>query len=331
MPGHFSHLYVEKRAHLYAETATILDRFSSAIVVEIDDYKQVFNRPRQSFTLQKRAMNLIVAVKKDQFLYDGPTFSSNFGHPHFYYSTPLLNCLYDCDYCYLQGMFPSANLVVFINQPDFMEAVDLKLRHHPVYLSISYDTDLLALEKVFGLCRRWIDFASARKELTVEIRTKSANFDAVADLQPVDGVILAWTLSPQAIAERWERGTPPVRQRMHAALCAVEKGWKVRLCLDPMIWTDEGTRPYDELLAHVDNEIGLRRIWDFSLGTFRMNRAYLRAIRTFRKDAPILYYPFQNNGTSISYSDAHRCTLTDGIRRALMASGVEPRRIIVFE
>jgi len=38
-----------------------------------------------------------------------------------------LNCVYDCEYCYLQGMYPSANIVVFVNFEDFTNAADEKL------------------------------------------------------------------------------------------------------------------------------------------------------------------------------------------------------------
>ena len=31
----------------------------------------------------------------------------------------MLNCIYDCKYCFLQGMFNSANYLVFVNYQDF--------------------------------------------------------------------------------------------------------------------------------------------------------------------------------------------------------------------
>ena len=32
-----------------------------------------------------------------------------------YYFSHMLNCIYDCKYCFLQGMFNSANFVIFTN------------------------------------------------------------------------------------------------------------------------------------------------------------------------------------------------------------------------
>ena len=35
----------------------------------------------------------------------------------------MLNCIYDCKYCFLQGMFRSANFVIFVNYESFMNEI----------------------------------------------------------------------------------------------------------------------------------------------------------------------------------------------------------------
>ena len=110
----FAHIYVEHAARDYPQTRALLDRFPHAQVVPVDDYKDVFARPRQHFQTQKNSVKLILAVKKDRFLYPGSGISQRFDLDNFYYNTLLLNCVYNCDYCYLQGMYPSANIVVFV-------------------------------------------------------------------------------------------------------------------------------------------------------------------------------------------------------------------------
>ena len=69
-----------------------------------------------------------------------------------------MNCVFDCEYCYLKGMYPSANLVVFVNLEDIFAEVEKRLAAHSVYLCVSYDTDLLALEHLTGYAARWIEF-----------------------------------------------------------------------------------------------------------------------------------------------------------------------------
>ena len=103
-------------------------------------------------------------MKDEPFLYKGPDICENFGNRHFYYASTILNCIYDCHYCYLQGMYQSANIVIFVNIEDFFEAVDRELSFlGSMYLCTSYDTDLLALEGILPYSRKWIEFAGRRK------------------------------------------------------------------------------------------------------------------------------------------------------------------------
>lgn len=67
----FSHVYVEEAAREHLRTRAILQRFPKSEVVFIDDYQNVFGRGRQDFWKQKASPKLILALKKDNFLYAG--------------------------------------------------------------------------------------------------------------------------------------------------------------------------------------------------------------------------------------------------------------------
>jgi spore photoproduct lyase len=55
---HFSHLYIEQRAMDYPLTADLLARFPKAVRIPITNYKEIFNRPRQSWEKQKLSLKL---------------------------------------------------------------------------------------------------------------------------------------------------------------------------------------------------------------------------------------------------------------------------------
>ena len=97
----------------------------------------------------------------------------------------MMNCVYDCEYCYLKGMYPSGNLVVFVNLEDFFDKTQELLKEHPVYLCVSYDTDLLAFESVLGYAGEWASFLKQNPNLQIEIRTKSAGFLNIRQFRPV--------------------------------------------------------------------------------------------------------------------------------------------------
>ena len=107
----FSHIYVEKAVCGHPRTERILKRFPDARVIVIDHYKDVFCRRGQDFILQQRSQKLILAANRGKLLYKGAAVCQSFGNENFYYTSCMMNCVYDCEYCYLKGMYPSGNMV----------------------------------------------------------------------------------------------------------------------------------------------------------------------------------------------------------------------------
>jgi spore photoproduct lyase len=299
----YSHIYIEKAARGAPEIDKLLARFSDATVIEIETYQQIFNRSRQNFRAQKASPALILAKKRDGLLYRGSDVAPDFGQENFYYNALILNCLYDCSYCYLQGMYNSANTVIFVNKEDFFQAVkeELKIKKS-LYLCVSYDSDLLAFETLIPYSRQWIEFADATPGLLIELRTKSANFKSISDLKPSESVVLAWTLSPASVVERHEAKTPSLTARLRAARQAIERGWKIRLCFDPVLRVKDWDKVYPEFIGQVFSQLPVAGIRDVSLGVFRINSQYFKRLRNVRIESEIISYPFERAGQIFTYS-----------------------------
>lgn len=328
--SNFSHLYVEHAAFDYPLAQSIINRFPRAQIVPIDDYKAIFARPRQHFQTQKHSMKLILAVKKDRFLYPGSGHSQHFNLDNFYYNTLMFNCVYNCDYCYLQGMYPSANIVTFVNMADYFEATRLAVtersnRHQPLYVCISYDTDLLAFESIAPYCRAWIEFAQEQPDLLIEIRTKSAAYRSIRDLQATDRVVLAWTLSPQVVTDRYEKSTPPLRQRLQAIQAAIKDGWPVRLCFDPVLAVKDWQGAYGDLIEETFRQIDPSSVRDVTVGVFRMTKSYFERIKKQRQDTDVVYNDYELDDTTVTYSSAQRQEITAFMSERLRAYIPEER------
>lgn len=300
---YFSHIYIEKKALNQPNTKKILDYFPKAEIIEIDHYKDVFSRSHQNYNLQKKSSKLILAVKEDNLVYEGAEVCENFGNNHFYYTSTMMNCIYDCEYCYLQGMYPSANVVIFVNIEDIFCEVEKLLKKHSVYLCISYDTDILAFENVVGYGRKWIEFAKEHKNLEIELRTKSANFKAIEDIESQENIILAWTLSPEKVIKNYENKTPSLKDRLLSIEGAINKGWKVRLCFDPILYIKEWKENYKDLIETIFAGLSGEKIYDVSIGVFRVSKDYLKRMRKQRFDSVIINYPFETVNGVCSYAD----------------------------
>lgn len=299
----FSHIYIEEDAYRYPLTSQILAKFQSSIQIKIQNYKHIFNRPNQNFQEQKSSVKLILAVKKDNFYYRGSSVVNNYGFENFYYNTLILNCVYNCEYCYLQGMFSSGNIVVFVNLEDYFTETEKLLADNPTYLCISYETDLLAMEDLVPYTSSWIKFAKKHPRLTLEIRTKSNKYNLIKHLEPCENVILAWTISPDEIVKRYESKTPTLNRRLSDVQLALCDGWRIRLCFDPILHVKNWKEIYGNFVDLIFSKISAEKVFDISLGTFRINADYLKKMKKLRPDSDILYYPFDRSGQLSTYSE----------------------------
>lgn len=302
----FSHIYVEKEVRNHPRTKRILEKFPQAGIIEIDHYKDIFCRRGQNFILQQKSRKLIIGANKGNLIYKGAPVCQSFGNENFYYTSCMMNCIYDCEYCYLKGMYPSGNIVIFVNLEDIFDEVQKILKEHSMYLCLSYDTDLLAMEQIAGYVKEWSRFVEAQrnlsKELTVEIRTKSADVWFWQKNQPVSGIIYGITLSPQAVIDAYEHKTPSLKQRIASAGKALQSGFAVRLCFDPVICIANWEQQYEGMLKQVFSEIDMEKIEDVSVGTFRVSQDYLKKMRKLQPDSAVVQYPYQNDGGVYHYS-----------------------------
>jgi len=303
-------VYIPFYHMIYAEKGCIgmlpdewLQNHRKERIIEIEHYKDIFNRSRQNFAEQKKAPALILAKKTGTLIYEGAPVCQNFGNEHFYYTSCMMNCIYHCDYCYLQGMYPSGHTVVFVNLEDYFAELELLLQKHPVYLCVSYDTDLLALEGRFGFVKRWLSFAKSHPGLTLEIRTKSGNpavFSELAALYentdcPKDAkerIIFAWTVSPEAVIAATEHGAASLSLRLSALQAAKAAGFSVRLCFDPMIYHAGWKENYHSLVSSIFRFISPADLYDVSIGVFRISTDYLKNMRKKRPDSAIVQFPY---------------------------------------
>jgi spore photoproduct lyase len=299
----FSHIYIEEEIENYPLTLEILKKFPQAIKVPIKNYKNVFNPYNQNFQAQKNKKKLILAKKRDNFIYSGSPVTDTFHRGKFFYNSLMMNCLYNCEYCYLQGMYNSSHIVVFVNLDDFFgETLKLLEIEEKVTLCISYDTDLLAMERFIPYASKWIEFASQIPELTIEIRTKSNSYKNISNLTPSKNIILAWTLSPEEVVKKFESDTPTLNRRLQSIREATRDGWRTRICIDPILHIKNWKTIYKNLIHKIFEYPELYEIEEITFGVFRINSEYLKKMKKMRVDSELLYYPYKKFGKIETYS-----------------------------
>ena len=306
---HFQHIYVEEALLQSPDVERILRKFPKAKVILIKHYKDVFNRKKQGRLAQSHSRKLILAKKEGQRLYDGAVVCQDFSESHFCYTSLLMNCPFHCAYCYLQGMYPSSNLVMFLNLEDyFSDCRKWIAEKGSLYLCISYDTDLLAMEGIYPYVEEFARFLNQENALRIEVRTKAGGEGLWRKMQrlPLSSdarkrMIFAFTLSPEEIIEEAEEGSARLSSRIFAIQKALEEGYLVRLCFDPMIYHPRWKELYSDLLEEVFEKIPMEQIHDCSLGSFRISESYLKAMGKALPSSPHTQFPYENTGGYYHY------------------------------
>lgn len=115
-------IYLEQQVKEYPLTKQILSRFSDANVVEIQHYKNLFDK-KIGYPTEK----CLILAKSDRLkLYPVP---ENYGYPKskaFFFVTQL-NCVFNCTYCYLKGTFKNDFPVIFVNYEDVKSELKNKI------------------------------------------------------------------------------------------------------------------------------------------------------------------------------------------------------------
>jgi len=315
----FDTIYIEKAVSNHPRTRKVLERFPRANRVHCDRYTEIFNRKAQSFRLQKKKPALLLARRRDKFLLKTPP-EYGIGAQYNFYFSHMLNCIYDCRYCFLQGMYRSAHYVLFVNYDDFVSAIQKEINSvqgQAVHFFSGYDCDSLAFEPVSGFTRHLLPLFNKNDNALLELRTKSTQIRSLLAVEPVPNCIVAFSLTPEEIAEALEYRVPSLKRRVSAMKRLQAHGWQIGLRFDPLIYQSDYRRIYASLFDYVFSHLDAAGIHSVSLGSFRLPKPFYTALARLYPDEKLFSSPLEEDNGMISYNRALREDLLEYCHRSL--------------
>ena len=103
----FSAIYIESEVRDHPRSREILARYRGLPHIECERYGEIFNRKSQNFRLQKENPALILARKHGHKVLPAPG-GYGFDATDSHYFSHMLNCVYDCRYCFPSRHVPAA-------------------------------------------------------------------------------------------------------------------------------------------------------------------------------------------------------------------------------
>jgi spore photoproduct lyase len=323
-------IYIEEAVRDHPRTAAIVARYPEATTIACAHYGEVFNPGAQSFRLQKKSPSLILAHKNGSRVIATPEGYGVGGERNFYFSH-MYNCVYDCRYCFLQGMYRSAHYVVFVNYDDFfadIAATTAAGDRQPSWFFSGYDCDSLAMEPVTGFIEAALPVFTRLPQAQLEIRTKSTQIRSLSAAEPIANCVVAFSFTPDEISRAVEHKVPSVDKRIRAMEKLQRQGWRIGLRLDPLIYTDGFERQYRQLIESLFARIDADSLHSVSVGEFRLPKDFFRKMVRIYPREKLFAGPLEQLGGQVSYPESIETSLRDCVLAALREH-VEDDRIFL--
>lgn len=211
---------------------------------------------------------------------------------NYYIINTDLNCPMDCSYCILQHYLDNPLMTIHVNTDDLWEQLDkflFKQRNRFIRIGTGELGDSLALDPVTERSKELIAYFRGKSRVNFELKTKSLNIDNILSEEPAENIITAWSLNTELMAEKEEKGAPPVRDRIEAAFEVQNRGFRVAFHFDPLILYPGWEKGYEAVIKRLFSRIDPSRIAWISLGSLRFPKQLKSLIRKRFPSTKIIY------------------------------------------
>ena len=201
--------------------------------------------------------------------------------------SPVVNCPIGCSYCILQCYLNEPVNIIYVNVEKIFDDAIERYKEFPEDKIVRVGTgelgDSLVFEEWTGMGETLIEKFAGQKNIILELKTKSVNMGNILQMTSatkpnnsndlVDGfgrnIVLSWSLNPEEIGKTEEGIAAKLDDRIEMAAKAIEQGYFVGFHFDPMIYHENGTEIYGNVIEKLQSKIDPDKIAWISLGTLR--------------------------------------------------------------
>ena len=327
-------LYVERAAEGRPATAHILSKLKPRETILIDDYQDYFSRRKTAYLEKRNKRNVFIALKRGAMVKAAPPAYGYGTRDLHYYYVHAYNCVYECEYCYLQGYFNSPDLVFFVNHDDALremqQIADQNRDTRRVWFHAGEFSDSLALSHISGELPYYWKFFEQNPDTWLELRTKSVNLSVLRSLPPLRNAVVSFSLATEPQAAVYDRETPSVKQRLSAMRRLRDMGFRLGIHFDPIIYADNFSENMQLIAAQIRATVGYEAVAYVSVGAVRFAKDVYREARQNYPDSQIFARHFiQGADTKMRYIRPLRLQLIETAQAALKKHGCPEEKIYI--
>jgi spore photoproduct lyase len=172
---------------------------------------------------------------------------------NYYVIDQTTNCPYDCSYCFLQSYLNLRAIKFAVNIEDlFNELKPIAESGKFFRVGTGELSDSLALEPVTKFGEKLINFFKSYPNVVLELKTKSKNVYSLPNVNDYNAsFVIGFTLSPENVVKNEELLTASLQERLEASKVAAQKGYKIALHFDPVIFMENAINEYENLIEKI--------------------------------------------------------------------------------
>lgn len=293
----FSQVFVEKKIEKNPLTHKVLKKLQNPNYTVIDSYEDVFQKKKKPYLHKRTSLQLFLAEKKGELIKKAPPAYGMSDQENHYYFIHSYNCIFECEYCYLQGHFNSPDIVLFLNHQEIITAISKKLANTPekTWFHAGEFSDSLALNHLTQEWSLYFDCFSKYPHGILELRTKSANIAHLLKLKPLKNAMVTFSLSPEKQVQSYDHQTSPLKARIIAMEKLQNHGHPLGVHFDPLIITENFEQEISALFKMMEKHLSLTSISYYSLGVVRFTPEVFRSFQKNYPDSSILSSPLQKS------------------------------------
>ncbi len=324
----FQKILVEKNILHHPNTKKILNNLKDPHIEIIESYEDYWGKVKKPYLQKRDNLFLFLAKKKGQLIKKTPDAYGTDGDNHFYF-IHAYNCIYECEYCYLQGYFHTPDLVLFVNHDEIINEMARISKNYPsVWFHAGEFSDSLALSHITDEFDIYWDFFKKNKNAKLELRTKSVNIKNIMNKEPLENIITTFSLSSSQSSKEHDLKTPSTNARLKALKKLSDKGFQLGIHFDPIIYQENLEKNYDKLISDLLEKVNIDLINYFSIGVVRFTENVYKEVKKNYPSSKIHLGPYTKSfDEKIRYSRPTREWMLSKIKDLLIKNGIENKKI----
>mgnify|MGYP000023462919 CR=1 FL=1 len=325
----FSTVFVEQDIYQTQRVQSILAKIKYKNIKTLSRYDDVWGKVKKPYLQKRENLNLFIANKRGNLIKETPDAYGTGRGKHFYFIHSY-NCIYECEYCYLQGYFNTPDIVFFVNHEDIVKQMGELIQKYPneeLWFHAGEFSDSLNLSHITQEYKIYYDFFKNNPNCFLELRSKSVNIKEVIELPPLDNIIISFSLASDSSAKEFDRKCPSIKHRLNAIEKLAYKNYKLGLHFDPIIYHEGFLEEYETIFEQLSH-LPLETIQYISIGVVRFTKDVYHQVANNYPDSNIHKLDFTKSfDNKLRYNRPMRMWVLNRIKNSLLLKGFQDEKI----